>query len=290
MPGYKTRTTSEDPESEYESDGETGYSPVKPLGKGHYARARLFKSKSEKAVTVLNPIKTPADMEEARVKHRFFKTVYPDKQSHLFKINGSYRLIVPYISYEPYNKLTISTPEFQKTLFLSAAQALKDCHDKGMIVIDLKSDNIYYDSKTGKSYLIDGGLSVPTKTPIDSLAFQKSSQKYVEQYKKEYGHIPPECWSVRPKAVLASPKMDIYSLGIVMYDLLENPTAQIKSLIARCLEQNPMNRPTVEELLSSLGSSLEKTDFFGDIEDLGDIENNEGDASADELRAACYIQ
>jgi serine/threonine protein kinase len=223
----------------------------------------LFQSKTKKAVTVLNPVKTAGDIEEARVKHRFFKTVYPDKQSHLFAIGEGYRLIVPHIPYTPYNKLTINSPEFQKTLFRSAAHALKDCHDKEIVVIDLKTDNIYYDSHTEKSYLIDGGLSAPIGTPVDSLAFQKSNQRYVEQYKKEYWHIPPECWSVRPAAVLSAPKMDIYSLGVVMYDLLKKPTIEIQSLIDSCLKKDPNDRPTLEELISTLESSPEDDDRSG---------------------------
>lgn len=258
----EAKTSSDDSgyESGYESDGETEYSPVRPLGEGGFAKARLFQSISKKTVTVLNPVTTPEDIGEARIKHRFFQTVYPDIKSHLFIMGKGegYRLVVPYIPYVPYDKLTIDTPEFQRCLFHSAIQALKDCHDKGIIVIDLKPDNICYDSNTQKSYLIDGGLSVPTGTTIDPFAFQKSSQEIVEQYMKEYGHIPPECWSVKPNPVFATPKMDIYSLGILMNDLLEDPDSEIQSLIDRCLENDPEQRPTLMDLITSL-ESVQKT-------------------------------
>ncbi|KTD44413.1 protein kinase domain-containing protein [Legionella parisiensis] len=265
MARYKTKIkkNSEDSgyESGYESDGETEYSPIKTLGEGGYAKVRLFKSISNKAVAVLNPVTIPGDMGEATVKHRFFKTVYSDKQSHLFPMGGDYRLVVPYIQFEPYEKLIIETPELQKTLFHSAIQALKDCHDKGITVLDLKSDNIYYDSSTQKSYLIDGGLSVPTGTTIDPLAFQKSNQETVESYKEEYWHIPPECWSVKPTAVLATPQMDIYCLGVLMYDLFEDPSPEIKSLIDSCLEKDPKKRPTLEELKNSLDAIDENAEI-----------------------------
>ncbi|HHF0526550.1 TPA: protein kinase family protein [Legionella anisa] len=258
MARYKinTKKNSKDSgyESGYESDEGTQYSPVKSLGKGGYAEARLFQSTSNKSVAVLNPVTTPGDIGEATVKHRFFKTVYSNKQSHLFPRGTDYRLVVPYIQFVPYEKLIIDTPELQKNLFHSAIQALKDCHDKGMIVLDLKTDNIYYDSSTQKSYLIDGGLSVPTGTTIDPLAFQKSNQEVVEKYKEEYSHIPPECWSVKPAAVLATPQMDIYCLGVLMYDLLENPSSEIKSLIDSCLEKDPQKRPTLLQLITSLES------------------------------------
>jgi serine/threonine protein kinase len=265
MPHYKikARTSSEDSgyESGYESNGGTEYSPTKPLGTGSYAQARLFESISKKAVAVLNPVTIPGDLGEASVKHRFFQTVYPDKKSHLFTMENEddYRLVVPYIPYVPYDNLTIDTPEFQRNIFRSAIQALKDCHDKGIVVLDLKSDNIYYDSSTQKSYLIDGGLSVPKGTTIDPLAFQKSSRELVEQYKNEFDYIAPECWSVKSTAVLATPKMDIYSLGVLMSALLEDPDPQVQSLIDCCLEKDPEKRPTPEDLLASLAVSVRRS-------------------------------
>lgn len=260
MPHYSRKARSEDSmndsgyESGYESDDGTEYTPVKPIGEGEYAKARLFKSISNKTVAVLNPVKTPADFGEVSIKHRFFQTIYPDKSSHLFTMGTDYRLVIPYFEYVQYTNLAIETPELQITLFQSAIQAIEDCHNKGMVVLDLKTDNIYYDSSTEKSYIIDGGLSVLIGTCIDPLAFQKSSQSIVEEYREEYWHIPPECWSVAPAAVLANPKMDIYCLGVLMNDLLENPLPEVESLIDSCLEKDPENRPTLTELIISLQS------------------------------------
>jgi serine/threonine protein kinase len=254
MPYYKISSEDSGYESGYESDGETEYSPLKPLGKGYYTQARLFKSKSNKSVAVLNPVETPGDIGEATVKHRFFQTVYPKHQSHLFTMKNDYRLVIPYIPYIPYEELNIDTPEFQKILFHSAIQALKDCHEKGIIVLDLKTDNAYYDSSTKKTYLIDGGLSAVKGREIDALAFQKTNQGIVDKYKLEYSHIPPECWSVRPTPVLATTKMDIYSLGVMMSDTFENPSSEIQSLIDSCLEKVPEKRPTLLKLESSLNS------------------------------------
>jgi hypothetical protein len=71
MPNYKTHTkktsTSSDTgsDSNYESDGDTNYSPVRTLGEGGYACARLFKSVCNKEIAVLKPVSTHADIEEA---------------------------------------------------------------------------------------------------------------------------------------------------------------------------------------------------------------------------------
>lgn len=259
MPRYhsKTKKRSEDSgyESGYESDEGTEYFPKRILGTGDYAQARLFKSKTGKKITVLNPVKTPdIDFGEATIKYRFFHTIYPDAKSHLFDMGIDYRLVVPYISYTPYDDLEIDTPELQQRLFCSAVRALQDCHNKGLIVLDLKMDNIYYDYRTSKSYLIDGGLSTLTGTAVDPYAFQKDSQEIVDKFKEDYDHIPPECWSVAPTSVAATSKMDIYCLGILMRDLIETPTSEIQLLIEHCLDENPDNRPTLEELLISLDS------------------------------------
>ncbi len=88
-----------------------------------------------KAVVVLSSVKLPEDKGEASIKQRFFKTVYTDKQTHLFNTKPGYRLVVPYVPYVPYEKLEMDNPEFQRVLFSSAIDALHECHQKGMIMI-----------------------------------------------------------------------------------------------------------------------------------------------------------
>ena len=256
MPHYQInhRKSTEDSgyDSGYESDGGTTYSPVKSLGAGHYAQARLFQSISNQTVAVLKPVRTPGDIEEALIKHRFFQTIYPDSRSHLHTIENDYRLVVPYLQYVPYTQLTMDTPELHKRFFLSAIQALTNCHDKGMSVLDLKADNILYDATTYTSYLIDGGLSAPLGSRIDPAAFQDENQTKVEARKNKHWYIAPECWSVRPIAVLATEAMDIHCLGALMYNLLENTSTEMNALVDSCLEIDPQKRPTLAELMSSL--------------------------------------
>jgi serine/threonine protein kinase len=263
MPHYKFKTRDLPPpaaedasgyQSGYESDGGTKYLPVKRLGKGKYAEARLFKDLSGKAVAVLNPVKKPADVEEARVKYRFFETIYPHMRPYLCILEEDYRLVVPYIDHIPYQKFRVSkdAPCLQKLVFKSASQAIKDCHDKGMIMIDLKGDNIYFDRKTGNSYLIDGGLSAPPGEKIDALAFQGSSDESLEECRINSYHIAPECWSLSPVSVVATFKMDLYSLGVLMKSVLQEPSSEIQLLLNRCLDKDPEKRPPVEELIADL--------------------------------------
>lgn len=252
-------------ESGYESDEGTMYSPEKVLGTGEYARARLFKSISDKDVSVLNPVAIPGNFQEAQIKRRFFQTIYPDQRTHFFTLNnGDYRLILPFIKGIPYEQLQLDAPELQKKVFYSATQALNDCHHKKMIVLDLKEDNIYYDASTNKSHLIDGGISAPLGSSIEASIFQVPDLSTLEEYKKEYRQFPPESWSIEPHSVSANPQMDVYSLGIMMNDLIKNPIPEIKEQINNCMAEDPKQRPTIAELLiflESIESASDATDL-----------------------------
>ncbi len=120
----------------------------------------------------------------------------------------------------------------------------------------MKADNIYFDAATKKSYLIDGGLSAPANTPIDPLAFQKVNKATVEQYKIDYEHIPPECWSVRPIPVMATREMDVYSLGVLMNDVFDETDENLSALIEDCLAKDPKKRPTLEQLKNRLKDDI----------------------------------
>lgn len=255
MPRYNRKSGTGSSSSLYVSDEGMEFFPDKFIGTGDYGQARLFKSKTGNAVVVLNPVTASGDIAEAKVKHRFFQTVYTDMKSSLFTFfTDAYRLVVPYIPHVPYERLNVKSHDFHHIIFLSAISALQDCHMKGIIVIDLKSDNIFFDAKTQQSYLIDGGLSAPDNTPIDSSVFQKENQESIENHRKEYSHIPPECWSVAPIKVFANPAMDIYSLGVLMQDTLMNPDEYIQSLINKCLNNDPTERPSLVDLCNALNN------------------------------------
>lgn len=280
MGKYKKGANNED--SDYESDGGTHYSPAKSLGAGRYAQSRLFRSITNKEVTVLNPVSKSGDMDEVKTKKRFFLAVYPNKQSYLSIMGEDYRLVVPYIPYKAYKQLPpIESTEQQMMIFSSAANAVKECHDKGLIILDLKLDNIFYDPNTNKSYLIDGGHSAPINTIIDPLIYQKATQDQVDQFKEDYMHIPPECWSVKSNPVLATPEMDVYALGGMMFDLIENPDPKIQALIDQCLDEDPRKRPLLNNLVNILESycrdsclkCISSKDLLGAIKNEEKVEN-----------------
>jgi len=154
-------------DSEYESDKGTQYINKGVLGCGKYAKVKLFESlDGTKKKAIISPHKDKADFIEAFTKRRFYNTIY-STEPPLFLYNSNqtnYRLIVPYIPGRPYHHLSLKNEKERVILFISAVIAIQDCHDKKLIIMDLKADNINYDGNftldSSKSYLIDGGLSI----------------------------------------------------------------------------------------------------------------------------------
>lgn len=153
----------------YISVGGTESSPgARFFAKGEYAEARSLFPKSfitravEKLKIVLKPISK--NLAEAKRKYNFFKKLYPLDTVELFEYSQEdYRLVLrrkPGMPYGDYAK-NINSRGDQVRLFISAIQALKHCHEENLVISDLHANNIFFDFTTGKSYLIDGGLSGP---------------------------------------------------------------------------------------------------------------------------------
>lgn len=265
MPAYKFAQNNDD-DSEYESDGETVYTPEKKLGTGNYATARRFQSSANKnKLVVLKPVDSQKQhLNEAKRKYHFFKTLYPESQVELIsnEAKTTYRLILPEIPGQSYQSLPLSSEEELIHLFLAASDALLECHMKNIVLIDLKEDNIYYDKNTQKAYLIDGGFSEKIYTPINPEIFRKSSEQAVSYNQRKYIHIAPECWSTGE--VYAAPAMDIFSLGTMMSRLGEKiiPSEDLSELIKTCGHKSPLRRPDLPILKNKLQTILQERKIF----------------------------
>ncbi|WP_454785496.1 protein kinase domain-containing protein [Legionella sp. WA2024007413] len=252
---YKFHDDDTSEESCYESDGETKYYPQKNIGSGTYARARKFQSTDgQRSLAVLKPVdKDDIDFIEAYNKYTFFKTLYPKQNNALIERDDTYRLVLPYIVGVPYEKLHLTNERQQIKLFLSAIEALKDCHNKGYIVLDLKADNIHFDKNSGKSYLLDGGISVKKGMPLNPDIFCVTTNEERILNKKKYTQIAPECWSQKP--ITAQKSMDVYALGAMMQSILK-PSVDLNRLIQLCLVHQPEHRPTLRTLEKHLRQLL----------------------------------
>lgn len=258
MPKYKPGDIDSGYDSEYEDKEGIRYSAKKPLGTGYYAHARKFEAKLEKTskrkkVVVLSPAtKVSWSEDEIERKIRFFKTLYSDKKSEYFKEEK--RAVVPYIKGDPLSDMThlFKDQGTRISTFKSVAEAVKQAHDKGLVLIDLYADNILYNSKQGKCYLIDGGLAHTVKEPILE---GHQIEEMIHFYKTHFPQFAPECFSLpTEKASLAESKMDVYSLGIMMERMIPETdlTDEWKEIISQCLNPDPEKRPTIEKVIKSL--------------------------------------
>ena len=265
-PKRKYTTAQEGVESTYVSEDEI-YSANEVLGKGANATARLLKSLTKSKV-VLHSNKEDLDKEEIDNKIRFYNILYPNKvHFELYSNQKNYRLILPKVPGKAYNdsniRETLETLGGQIYLFESTCIALKDLHEKGLVFIDLKEDNIHYDEKSKQSFLLDGGTSSEIGKDMSD-KFASDSTNEVLRERKQYEHIAPECFFVaKSQKPIANPSMDVYAIGKLMEHLIvtvyQNPTRHdIKSLIEQCISSKPENRPNIDNILDYLSKLKEQ--------------------------------
>ncbi len=282
-------------ESDYESDGGSHYSPKDILGEGQYARARRFESRDGKAVVVLDSAPdTYVHAPEIFRKHYFFANHYPERKSYLLRElyshdgqkNSSrpYRMVVPCIpgvTYRSYVQAVgkIKDIEQQIHLFLSLVVELKALHDRGLIYLDFKDDNVLYDASTGKSHLIDGGLSVFPGQVLPG-AFRLENMGLLPEQTKKHGFVAPECWTVSPSPrAVAHPSMDVFSLGFFLRNKLfeVDLDLDILCLTRACRLLNASHRPTLNYLSEALNTLLSQKMYRGYVPFMRSIANDKTD-------------
>ena len=214
----------DDEESGYESAGGTKYKKVGEIANGKCALAEEFQSinpsTEDKVKAILKPLPKNArktgyivDYEEAQRKYHFFNTLYPNQGVQLIKGENTYRLVLPLIIGSRYQELSPRNEEEARKIFLAAVIAINDCHQKGLVIIDLKEDNILLNEQLNKAYLIDGGSSTQLGQKILE-GFITNTQEQIDQARKKYSFYAPECFDFQQ--VLVSKAMDVYSLGSMM--------------------------------------------------------------------------
>ena len=255
MPKYTRHTTNTD--SEFEDDDHMVSRPKRILGRGSYAIAReLYSGDKLLQKVVLSPTEKVFDSNEIAAKSRFYEIVHHAKPYYVeFTRNDSsntYRLVLPLLPGKTYNRLTITNKAEQHILlFLSAIEALEQCHQKGLIVADLHSSNILFDVTTGKSHLIDGGLSALKDEALNH-HFKQANEQRIQHKRAKCRHVAPECFALT--LAHANEAMDIYSLGYMMQKTLETdkPRPEIAVLYLACQYENPDRRPSLTCLRNQL--------------------------------------
>lgn len=267
---YKKKTDDTNSNSEYESDGGTLYTVDKNIigaGTSAYARKVVSTKDQNKEKIVLSPIHTNmADIKESRTKNIFNQHV--NNTSELYEYyDGDYRMVLdkaPGIPYYSLQQKDLDCPYKQLCIFYSALQALKNAHAKGFIVIDLKRDNIYYEKFPKPSYLIDGGTSAQVGSELPGLFSRKVRGKTVDErrtiWMKDFKYYAPECFL--SDDTKANEKIDIYSLGHMMEAVITEQSSNVEQnisiirIIQKCTNEDPNERPTLNELENNINSLL----------------------------------
>lgn len=235
---------------------------------GSYDKMRPLISANKPKLAVLDAISIECDnLQEsqsyiqARRKYDFFKTIYPESTVELFEFATQYKLIQPFIEGDDLDNavrnLTFAPTSEKLEFLLSVTNAIADAHNKGFCIIDIKSDNLIYNSVTKKTNLIDGGLAVNTGEYLSDI-FKCDYLTHITENRTQYFHIAPECWST--KNVSATTAMDVYSIGAIFSQLqLALNFSHYEPFIditERCLNPNYNQRPTMTELNDQLLSLL----------------------------------
>lgn len=135
---------------------------------------------------------------------------------HSFEeIEGQQLIDMEYIDGPPICDLLqgeVVTPAWLLGRLRGVIEALAVCHKQGLVHRDVKPGNILVD-RDGRSVLTDFGLATAYATHLRG-AVQKTSSTGFFLGTPRYA--PPEAWENLP----ATPAWDVYSLGIVLYEML----------------------------------------------------------------------
>jgi len=128
-------------------------------------------------------------------------------------------------------KLTLAEAE-------QVADGLAYAHAQGVVHRDLKPANILR-SGDGAVKITDFGIA---RAAEETMVTQAGTVLGTLRY------LAPEQAAGKP----VGPEADVYSLGVVLDELLDRKPSDVRALIARCRDDDPRARPTAQEVASVL--------------------------------------
>ena len=119
------------------------------------------------------------------------------------------------------------------------AAGLAHAHEQGVVHRDLKPANLLR-SATGAVKIADFGIArAAEETMVTQIGTVLGTLRY----------LAPE----QAEGRVVGPEADVYSLGVVLDELLANRSADDRALIERMRAHDPALRPTAAEVTASLG-------------------------------------
>ena len=171
------------------------------------------------------------------------------------EIGGQHYLTMAYIDGQPLSACIDASrpiPERQIAWIVhKIALALQEAHQNGIIHRDLKPGNIMFDTKRNEPVVMDFGLASQIDGPADSRLTQSGTMV------GSPGYMSPE--QVSNARDLIGPPSDIYSLGVILYELLacrlpfEGSAAVVFGMIALKEPEPPSRyRPGIAPALEAI--------------------------------------
>jgi eukaryotic-like serine/threonine-protein kinase len=118
---------------------------------------------------------------------------------------------------------------------------LAHAHSRGVVHRDLKPANLLR-STSGRVKIADFGIArAAEETRVTQIGTVLGTLRY----------LAPE----QAEGRVAGPKADVYSLGVVLEELLDRPTASDRALLERMHANDPAARPSASEIAARLGAT-----------------------------------
>ncbi|KAL4434836.1 hypothetical protein ABPG77_005363 [Micractinium sp. CCAP 211/92] len=127
-----------------------------------------------------------------------------------------------------------------KRVALDVASALAYLHGKHVMHFDIKASNVLL-TRDLTAKLADVGLS---KNLTHTLATQKDGPVGT------FAWCAPELLMNKPCTLSA----DIYSFGVLLFEICTGEVPEVVDLLRRCLSEDPMQRPTASQLVEELST------------------------------------
>ena len=245
-------------------------------GNGLVFAAATTGSSYEYAVKFLSIKET--DPEFTEKKQRFLSEFQ-------FCENSDHPYVIKAVGHGEYNGLLLYVmPRYDQTLrsvidqkhdyvqlleyCVQLCEAVKYVHDRGIVHRDIKPENVFVNNE-GNLVLADFGIA----------HFCESTLTESGDFLGNRGYAAPE-QLVKRNAHHITKACDIYAIGVVMNELFtkQKPAgsqyasiadsipllSQFDMLIHRCIRQNPLERPDIDEVLAEI--KLIRGDILQDIE------------------------